>query len=266
MTPAGTLADFQDAFATALLTSHPSAHPDVTGLAAQPGFAVYRNTVMKGALDALQANYPSVLRLVGEEWFRAAAAEFVRMSPPEHPALVRYGAQFATFLRNFPPAAELPYLHEVARLDRCWTEAHIAPGLVPMAPETIAALAPDALGALHLLPHPAARWAWFPEQPAYTIWRRNRELSDDTSEFPWQGEGAVLTRPHDSVQWRALDAAGCAFLDACARGAPLGEACASALAVNAATDIAALMALLIDAGALADPASTPSRSNNKESP
>jgi hypothetical protein len=34
--------------------------------ARQPGFAVYRNTVLKGCIDALQANYPTVHALVGD--------------------------------------------------------------------------------------------------------------------------------------------------------------------------------------------------------
>ena len=44
----------------------------------------------------------------------------------------------------------------------------------------------------------------------------------------------VLLRPGASVTWRPLDAAGCAFLDACADGQPLGMAAAAAAALAAA--------------------------------
>ena len=47
------------------------------------GIAVYRNTSIKGRIDALEANYPTVSRLVGTEWFRAAAREFVEAEPGE---------------------------------------------------------------------------------------------------------------------------------------------------------------------------------------
>ena len=62
------LETFQDGFANALLALEPSVDcaPELAYLVAQPGFAVYRNTVMKGCIDALQANYPAVARLVGE--------------------------------------------------------------------------------------------------------------------------------------------------------------------------------------------------------
>ena len=39
----------------------------MVSLYGQPAFAVYRNTVMKACIDALQANYPAVTRLVSEE-------------------------------------------------------------------------------------------------------------------------------------------------------------------------------------------------------
>ena len=60
----GALCAFQDAFAEALLAPSGAVanSPELTRLIAQPGFAVYRNTVMKGCIDALQANYPAVGR------------------------------------------------------------------------------------------------------------------------------------------------------------------------------------------------------------
>src|SRR5690606_8245365 len=58
------LARFQDAFLRALLSGAPAPIGDATiaGLCGQPGFAVYRNTAIKGCIDALAANYPSVAR------------------------------------------------------------------------------------------------------------------------------------------------------------------------------------------------------------
>src|SRR5687768_2867500 len=105
---------FQDAFARALLAPEVAADSPVAALTAQPAFAVYRNTVMKGCIDALQANYPAVARLVGEEWFRAAATIYVRETLPAEPMMLNYGAMFADFLTHFGPAADLPYLPGVA--------------------------------------------------------------------------------------------------------------------------------------------------------
>src|SRR5687768_322289 len=111
------LAQFQDAFAKALFTPQDITDPVVRQFAAQPAFAVYRNTVMKGCIDALEANFPVVARLVGSEWFRAAAALHVAVESPHDGRLMNYGRGFSEFLHNFEPAAELPYLPGVARLD-----------------------------------------------------------------------------------------------------------------------------------------------------
>jgi hypothetical protein len=72
--------------------------------------AVYRNTTIKGRIDALEANYPTVLQMVGEDWFRAAAAAFVTEQPGDTPVLVDYGAGFPDWLAGFEPARDMTYL------------------------------------------------------------------------------------------------------------------------------------------------------------
>lgn len=244
---------FQEAFAHALQNG--GAHDTkLTALTAQPGFLVYRNTVMKGCIDALLANYPAVARLVGDEWFRAAAGTFVRQSPPQRPMLVDYGAAFPDFLRTFEPAAELPYLPDVALLDRYWTEAHIAADQTPLAAQAIAECAPHVLARTMLLPHASARWRWFPDQPIHVLWRSNREdaNADGLRTLVWRGEGALVVRPYAAVEMIELSAGGCAFMDACAAGAPLSDAGLAALDAQHDIDVSTLMAQLLHVGAFAE--------------
>ena len=160
------LAGFHSAFAAALFTPADPRGP-LAALTAQPAFAVYRNTVMKACVDALEANFSTVARLVGSDWFRAAAARYVYVAaqPPDDARMLEYGGSFADFLQTFEPARELPYLADVARLDRCWTEAHAAADGSPDA-AFIGTLAPEELGATRVAPHPAARWRWFASQPS----------------------------------------------------------------------------------------------------
>ncbi len=249
------LGEFQNAFATALVNDDATLIGDVwlANLIAQPGFAVYRNTVMKGCVDALLANFPAVTRLVGEAWLGAAAAVFVRDRLPRQPSLVDYGADFPDFLAGFAPAAELPYLADVARLDRWWTEAHVAADAERFPAAMIASLNVEQLGRSVLHPHPSARWHWFDAQPIYSIWRGNRDCvnADALSTIEWHGEGVLLVRPDDSVDAIAVSAAECALLDACGRGALLGDAGAVALAIDADVDLTGLLARLLRAGAFA---------------
>jgi hypothetical protein len=239
------LAGFQSRFVNALFDLDTASE-----LTMQPAFAVYRNTVMSGCVDALQANFPSVVRLVGVEWFRAAAATFARAQPPGDGRLLMYGATFADFLAEFEPARDFPYLAGVARLDRLWIEAHTEADAIAVDGAWLATLSPDELGSVCLRPHPAARWRVIDDLPIYSIWATNRAGIDSTDEIAWRGEGALLTRPVDAVAWQALERSGAAFLDACARGCPLGEAAGAALEVDVNVDIAALLARLLSSGAL----------------
>jgi hypothetical protein len=249
MITSGALSRFQDDFAQALLATSDAASPVLASLTAQPAFAIYRNTVLKGCIDALQANYPAVTRIVGEEWLRAAAVIYVRDTLPAQPMLLDYGADFADFLARFEPAAELPYLPGVTRLDRFWTEAHAAASETPLIPAAFTQLATSNFFRARLQPHAATRWAWFDAAPIYTIWSRNR--SDDVvdSDIDWQAEGALLTRPFDAVQWRALNHAGCVFLDVCAASGTVADAAEAALTAQADADLGQLMADLLEAGA-----------------
>ena len=246
---------FQCAFAGALLDPGAARAGPLAELVAQPAFAVYRNTVMKGCVDALEANFPAVARLVGERWFRAAALDYATWQPPDDARLLSYGRSFPEYLALGETARELPYLPGVARLDRYWIEAHIAADADTDA-AFLATLAPGELASVPVAPHPAARWQWFDTLPIYTLWSRNRIAGDDAHprDIEWQGEGALLTRPHDQVIWRAAGQAECVFLDACAAaGATLADAAAATIAFQSDADLAALLAGLLRAGALTFP-------------
>ncbi len=249
---------FQAAFFAALRGAR-SALPQAT----LPAFAVYRNTVASACADALAANFPSVVRLVGADWFSAAALAYVAQQPPDDGRLLLYGAGFADFLAGWAPAQDLPYLPGVARLDRAWIECHVAADAEVADARQFAADAegePSRLARLVLRPHPAARWFWFDDAPVASIWQRQRAHDDDRgdgdcSDIAWQPEGLLLTRPSDQVQWLPIGPPQARFLDACAAGWRLVDAAEAAFAPCAAgaADFATLFAALLRAGALAAP-------------
>ena len=250
------LSDFQNGFAAALWRTPPSSAPAdaaLSNVVQHPAFAVYRNTVTKGCIDALQANYPTVCALVGEAWFRAAAHLHAQAHPPQDARLTHYGDGFAAFLQHFEPAAELPYLPDVARLDRCWTESHLAADADALDATWLAAQDTSTLATVTLRPHPATRWHHSTAHPAFALWQAHREGLTLPADINWQGDGGLLTRPQGAVQWTALPAAGAAFLNACANGDRLEAAALAALAAEPGADLGSLMGLLLHAGALAAP-------------
>lgn len=242
------LASFQDAFVDALYERNSTG---MTALIEQPGFLVYRNTVLKGLTGALLANFPTIERLVGTDWLKAAAAIYARQSPPTDSRLLHYGADFPDFLDAFEPAREMSYLGDVARLDLLWTEVHCAKDEPDINPSALANLSLKDLARCRLTPKAASRWAWFPDNPAYTIWCFNREEGDMPDELNWHGEGAILTRKQGRVCWEAASAADCTFLDACAAHLPLELAAEKTLEVQPDVDFADMTSRLFRADAFA---------------
>lgn len=242
------MAAFQQRFAQALMADSPAQDE----LTRQPGFAVYRNTVLKGCVDALQAQFPSIVKLTGAAWFDDAAALYARQRLPQAGPLLLYGDRFADFLATYEPAQALPYLPAVAQLDRLWSESHVAADAPALQMSDLARLVGNeqALATLRLLPHPAARWLWTDALPAYTLWSRTRVGEDPGRDLIWQGEGTLITRPQDPVCWCPANQAACAFLDACAVGHTLPESLAHALHTEPGADPSTLLTTLAQAGAL----------------
>jgi len=245
---------FRQAFAQALLGPADDPMPLQPGnWAAQPGFAVYRNTVAKACIDALAANFPVMQRLVGEAWFRGMAAAYLQAQPPRDGRLLLYGQGLPDFVTQWAKDRDVPYLGAVAQLDRWWTEAHAGADAVPVSAAQLSALPAEALAATCLQPHPAARWAWFDAVPVYSLWRSHRESPQADpllGGITWQGEGALLTRPGGTVLWAPLSRGGVCFLAACNAGRCLSDAAAEAALAEPGLDLAALLALCLSQGAL----------------
>ena len=239
------LAQFQDAFAEALLTAEP-----VGRLAREPGFAVYRNTAARGAIEALRAGYPTIDALIGEEAFTDAALAFRAEQPPASPVLAYYGAGFPAFLARQPWTGELPYLADVARLDRLWIEAHLAADRTSLRLAGPISPGESRFAGFRLTLHPAARFAWL-ETPAMTIWLAHRSPGGfDDLEPEWRPEGALFTRRRGAVEAHPIGRAEHRLLAATASGATVNDIAAALEAAHPKADVANLFARLIACGAL----------------
>jgi hypothetical protein len=213
---------------------------------ADPRFAVYRNTFMRGTIDALKIAYPSVVTLCGDIWFDGIARRFALDTPPVSPVLIAYGQGFPDFIAALPPDESLPYLDGIARIDRLWLEAHTAEDAAPL---TAAALSGADVETLPLRLHPALRLAHF-AIPAPSIWQCTR-AGEPAKGIEWHAEAILLTRPRGDVLSAIIGVSALAFLDAIRTGAALGAAAEAALAADPTCPLHALIADLLQRGAFA---------------
>lgn len=236
--------DFQTRFASGIASQQAPAggNPEA--------FAVYRNTWLKGLLDALDANYPVIAMLLGPEVFHDAALDFARQHPAKTPVLALYGEGFADFLARHPLGHEISYLRDVAALERLWTESFFAPDANALVPQQYAALRPAQLLGLRAGLHPAARVARF-ETPAVTIWQAHRADGEfEELEPEWCAEQVLVTRQRMSVSVMLLDDAAYRVLLEIRRGQTIGSAVESAAEACPAADLARALAIIIESGAL----------------
>jgi hypothetical protein len=190
-------------------------------------FAVYRNNVHVGLVNALADNFPVVARLVGLDFFRLMARAYVAGTKPASPLLFRYGDGFPDFVAGFAPAAGLPYLADVARLEWAWLAAWQAADVAPLTAHSLIGRAPDTLPALRLLPHPATRLVVSPH-PIAAIWHAH-QTTEVAPVAVWRGEAVLITRPALNVDVTALAPAEATFAAALLSGATLEDAGLAAL-------------------------------------
>jgi len=233
----------ENQFAGALLDAErpvPTAVSSHTARTPQKRFAVYRNNVIVGLSEALRTQFPATEKIVGTEFFAAMARVYVSTEPPRSPVLVSYGERFPAFIETFPPAAELPYLADVARLEFARTQAYHAADAVPLDAAAWQAVDMHELPAMQVALHPSLRVVRS-AFPVVTIWSMNSGVVEPASIEDCGAEDAVIARPHAEVEVRQLPPGGATFLDALAAGTTLGEAATAAAAFDLAVNLAGLI-------------------------
>ncbi|MFA6205968.1 MAG: DNA-binding domain-containing protein [Methylocystis sp.] len=230
----------QGAFVRALLDPElppPNGIEASHGFAPKRRFAVYRNNVCVGLVDALSERFPICLQLVGDEFFRAMAQCYVRERLPRTPMLFEYGDAFPAFVSEFEPARELPYLPDVARLEYAVGQAYHAADAAPLPLDFLRALSHERLDNATAVLHPSTHVV-ASAYPIVSIWRRHMSDDEMTPVELDHGEEALVVRPELAISVSPLPSGGSAFVDALRNGRTFGEA------MNAATGVAAEFKLI----------------------
>ena len=242
------------AFASALLDPLRPTPPGLrtwNGSHPERRFNVYRNNVVVSLIGALATTFPVTQALVGAEFFRAMARNYISQSPPASPMLADYGGTLPDFIRRYAPACELPYLADVARLEHMRVLAYHAADATPLGADAFHSLLadPDGLLALRLQLHPACRWLRS-AHPVVSLWAAHQGAADLSRIDLARAEDALVIRPALEVKVLSLPLGGVELLDALSDGASLAEAVDRAFAANEQFDLPGQLAGLIGNGAI----------------
>lgn len=162
----------------------------------QGAMAVYRNTVLHGSVEALRANYPVVEQILGAEMFETVAVDHADECPPRQSVLALYGERFADWLQGQPWIGDLPYLADVARVERLRLECLMADDEISVSEQYVTEACREPEFRLEL--HPALRFGWL-ATPAMSIWLAHQRPIDAELNVEWKAEGALFARPNPWV-------------------------------------------------------------------
>lgn len=214
------------------------------------GLEAYRRSVLTNLATAVQATYPIIENIVGEEFLAAACRRYAQTWPSRQADLNAYGDRFADFLANFEAAASLPYLPDVARLEWLIQQVHGAADAPPQDLSRLATTTPAAWGELRFRLDPAharlaSRW------PLVRIWQVNQ--ADYTGDFAVdfsQAETALIQRQAGGIAVERLSPGENALLLDLHAGKTLGEAVTQAVAAEAQLDLQTALQRFIGNGLL----------------
>ena len=229
------LRDLQRNFAAAMFEDAPAVEARV-----QPGrfsagqhVQVYRHNILGTLTTALGDVYPVVEKLVGGGFFGYAAHEYLRSHRPLAANLHDFGGAFAGFLAGFAPAASLPYLPDVARLEWAWHRAFHAAEAPDFDPAALATVPEERYGRLHFGLHPSAQLVQS-DYPVLRIFEVNQEgfTGGPQVDLDGGGEQLLVIRRQLTVSIEPLAAGEYALLNAFVRNQPLDVALDAALAAQ----------------------------------
>lgn len=241
------LADLQAAYRGYLLTGDAAALAPAIIADAFDGaerLAIYRNNFLISLGDALKANFPVTLQLVGRDFFEQAARRFVLDRPPRRPCLFEYGEAFPDYLRGLPQLAALPYVAEMAKFELARIAAYNAPAEHRLSAAELAGLSPDELEAL---PVRLARHVRIVavEAPILDLWKAHQRPEPEVAGLAMarRPRALLVCRPERSLVARELEPAVGQFLSATGSGTRLGLIAAQPGADPAALGATIAMAL-----------------------
>lgn len=243
-------AEFQQRFAAALRQPGGALPGLFVGKDEELAFTIYRNNVWSGWQDSLNAAYPVIGRVIGEEAMNLVAGWFCAQQPPPQGKILNFGCGFADFLATTPLASSIPWLCELAKLEY----AHLEAALAGDAPRLTARdfTPQEDFSQLRLRLHPSLRLLSL-DWPVDELWQAHQQAEPPAlSIAPEIIELLLLRQESGHVIHHRLQAGGIAWMEALAQGETLTDALEAALAAAPDFDFATHMNLCLRAGAFSD--------------
>jgi hypothetical protein len=197
---------------------------------------IYSDAYRLRLIEALQANYPLLAQLIGDDAFARLTQLYLVLHPSRHYSIRWFGHRLAQFLGEYPDYCDQPGLVEMARWEWKIAIAFDASDAVSLTEQDLASLAPEEWPQLKFSVHPSMQRIALMTNAVAIVRAANGGESLPPVTIAPQTEW-LIWRQELSVQYRSLSAIEAAALDAVAAGASFSEMCEAIAQYVAADDV-----------------------------
>ncbi len=94
--------------------------------------AIYANNTQLNLIELLLSSYPVIDKIVGTNFFKHLAIEYIQQHPQTNADRHHFGADLSWFLTTFAPVDTLPFLSDLAQLEWHYHRAYFADDAPPI--------------------------------------------------------------------------------------------------------------------------------------
>ena len=224
--------------------------------------SVYRNGFIRASASALESNFPTLVKLWGQEYFAQLAGAYVSLSPPVSATLIGYGftdtlntsiPSFVDFLKKEMPEliTNYPYALDLCRLDQSWMESLNANGDDFLTLEVVQGVISrgEDLSELSMALADSAQIVNL-EFEIFELWGQLRfgELPEDQKfELKAESNAVIFWQRELQVQAKPMSVVETAFMENLKQTASFDSATEQAMSLDEDFDVSTLFAELLNA-------------------
>ncbi len=219
-----------------------AAEIEANGIDASERLEIYRNNVREGFIKALAIGFPVLERLVGVDYFRQLALDFLRAHPSRAGNLHHIGAPLSHFLQQRFAQTEYTYLADVAALEWAHQEALVAADAEPISADALRDVDPARYGELCFELHPACALVRS-DFPIVRIWGANQPdaSGEEVIDLREGGDNVLVLRTPECIELHRLPTGDFIALESFAHGENLGTALTAAQGADPQFDLGAAL-------------------------
>jgi hypothetical protein len=164
---------------------------------------VYQNNARETYRLALQASYPVIERLVGEDCFRGLALKYMREFPSTSGDLQNFGLAFPEMLEDIYTSTEFTYFADVARLEWAMEIVQLRSTDEPLNLKGLGELDPSLIPTVRLTRASSAQLVNSP-YPILAIWKSNQTGQAAEINLSSGAEHVVVRRAGGNTELTAI--------------------------------------------------------------